>query len=104
MAATAPSVAGLETVPDLRNRRLIGVSVWALALGCCGLVLGIVGMIRMMGDLPGWFEPAFVVTGVVGLALVVAGFVTVQYRKVPWLLLGASTVLFVIGVILLGAI
>lgn len=102
LAATRPSVAGLKTVPDVRLRRLMGISVWGLFLASAGLVLGGIALIRLMGDMPSWFEPVFAGTGVFGLALVIAGFVTVKYRLVPWLLLSASSVTFVVGVVLLG--
>lgn len=104
LAATAPAVAGLTTVTDFRQRRLIGVSAWALALGSAGFVLGVVAMIRMMTAVPMWFEPTFGGVGVIGLVLSIAAFVTVRFRRVPWLLLGGSTVAFVIGVVLLGSI
>ncbi|MGH8879637.1 MAG: hypothetical protein ACRD0P_20190 [Stackebrandtia sp.] len=104
LAATSPSVAGLRTIPDMKQRRLIGVSAWALALGACGFVLGFVAMIRMIGDVPVWFEPVFIASGVIGLALIIAAFVTVQYHRLPWLLLGSSTVLLLVGVVLLGSV
>jgi hypothetical protein len=104
LAATSPSVTRLRPIRDIRLRRLMGVSAWALALGSSGFVLGAIALIRMMGDVPGWFEWAFGATGVFGLALIIAAFVTVRYQLVPWLLLGASTVTFVVGVVLLGSV
>lgn len=104
LAATSPSMSKLKPVTDLRQRRLIGVSAWALALGACGFVLGFVAMIRMIGEVPAWFKPSFIASGVVGLALIIGGFVTVQYHRVPWLLLGASTVLLLAGVVMLGLV
>lgn len=102
MAATRPAVAGLKTVPDLRLRRLMGVSAWALFLGSAGLVLGAIALFRMMGEMPGWFEPVFSATGVFGLILIIAAFVTVRYRLVPWMLLSASSITFAVGIVLLG--
>lgn len=104
LAATSPSLSRLKPVPDLRQRRLIGVSVWALALGICGFVLGFVAMLRMIGEVPMWFQPTFIALGVVGLALIIGGFITVQFQRLPWLLLGTSTVLLLTGVILLGSV
>ncbi|GAA4906224.1 hypothetical protein [Stackebrandtia albiflava] len=95
----APTV---KAFPDLRMRRLMGVSAWALALAVTGFVVGAIALIRLMGDMPGWFEPVFAATGVFGLLLIVAAFVTVQYRRIPWLLLGASSVTLVAGIIMLG--
>lgn len=104
LAATRPAVAGLKTVPDVRLRRLMGISVWGLFLASAGLVLGGIALFRLMGDMPDWFEPVFAGTGVFGLALIIAGFVTVKYRLVPWLLLSASSVTLAVGVVLLGAV
>lgn len=83
-------------------RRLMGVSAWALALASCGLLLGTIALLRMMAEVPAWFQPAFIGTGIFGLVLAIAAFLTVQFQRVPFLLLGASTVTLVIGIILLG--
>ncbi|MGH8792076.1 MAG: hypothetical protein ACRDXX_05440 [Stackebrandtia sp.] len=104
LAATAASVARAKTVPDLRIRRLMGVSAWAVTLAVAGLPLGTIGMFVTMGDTPGWFEPLFIAAGVFGLILVIVSFVTIRYRYVPWILLGASTVMFVGGVVMLGSV
>lgn len=102
LAATAPSVSRARTIPSLRLRRLMGVSLWALVLAGCGLPVGAIGMFKMMGDVGAWFQPAFVSAGVVGLMLTSAAFVTVRYRTIPWWALGASTVIFVAGVVMLA--
>ncbi|WP_415647676.1 hypothetical protein [Stackebrandtia soli] len=102
LAATSGAVAGLRPVQDLRMRRLMGVSAWALALASCGLLLGTIALLRMMAEVPAWFQPAFIGTGIFGLVLAIAAFLTVQFQRVPFLLLGASTVTLVIGIILLG--
>ncbi len=104
MQATRPAVAGLKTIPDMRLRRLMGVSAWALFLASAGLVLGVIALIRMMGDMPTWFEPVFSATGVFGLVLIIAAFITVRYRLVPWMLLGASSVTFAVGILLIGTV
>ena len=104
MQATRPAVAGLKTIPDMRLRRLMGVSAWALFLASAGLVLGVIALIRMMGDMPAWFEPVFSATGVFGLVLIIAAFITVRYRLVPWMLLGASSVTFAVGILLIGTV
>ncbi|MGH8880116.1 MAG: hypothetical protein ACRD0P_22655 [Stackebrandtia sp.] len=103
-ADTAPSAGKLKAIVDLRQRRLIGASIWALALGSCGFVIGAIALIQIMSDAPGWFEPTFGAVGVIGLGLIIAAFITVQRRVVPWVLLGASTALFIVGVVLLGSI
>lgn len=97
------AVSGFSARPPMvRQRRLMGLSVWALGLGLSGLVLGVVALVRIMTEAPGWFEPVFSVVGVVGLGLIVAAFVTVARRVTPWILMGASSALLVVGVVLLS--
>ncbi|HIV56416.1 MAG TPA: hypothetical protein H9902_00530 [Candidatus Stackebrandtia faecavium] len=94
----------IEPVQRLRQRRLIGVCAWALFLALAGFVLGAIAMIRLMGPTPVWFEPTFSAVGVLGLFMAIAAFVTVQFRRLPWQLLGASTLTLVAGIVLLTMI
>jgi hypothetical protein len=53
-------------------------------------IRGLVGIIG--GYAPGWYEPALVVVGMVGIALTVLAFLAIQQRYLPWIMLGAATV------------
>ncbi|GLZ76141.1 hypothetical protein Afil01_09480 [Actinorhabdospora filicis] len=98
---TAQGAPGTQPVPDVRLRRLMGVCAWALCLAVCGLILGLIDLILILGGkTPGWFEPAIVVTGLVGLGLAIAAFPMTRARQTPWLLLASSTVVFVTGIVL----
>ena len=88
-------------VPDVRLRRRMGVCAWALCLAVCGLIVGLIDLILILGGkTPGWFEPAIIVTGLLGLALAIAAFPMTRAKQTPWILLASSTVVFIIGVVL----
>ena len=98
---TAQAAPEQRPEPDVRLRRLMGVCAWALCLAVCGLIVGLIDLILLLGGkTPGWFEPVIIVTGLVGLGLAIAAFPMTRTKQTPWLLLAASTVVFVIGIIL----
>jgi hypothetical protein len=75
-----------------RLRQLMGVCGWAAVLGALGLVIGIRGFIAdLAGAAPGWFEPTMIVVGVAGIGLTVGAFAAVHRRRLPYILLGAAT-------------
>lgn len=75
-----------------RMRQLMGVCGWAAVLGGLGLVIGIRGFIGdLMGKAPGWYEPAMIIVGILGIGLTVSAFVTVNRGRLPYALLGAAT-------------
>jgi hypothetical protein len=75
-----------------RMRQLMGVCGWAALLGGLGLVIGIRGFIGdLMGKAPGWYEPAMIVVGILGIGLTVSAFVTVNRDRLPYALLGAAS-------------
>jgi hypothetical protein len=78
--------------PPMRMRHLIALCGWAAALTLLGLGVGFWAMIRLMAyGTPGWYEPVIVVTGLTGMVLAIAAFVTADKRYAPWALMGAST-------------
>lgn len=81
----------------------MGVCGWAAVLGGVGLVLGLRGFIGVLaGAAPGWYEPATILTGLVGISLTVGSFLTVQRMRAPWFLLGAASVTLIIAMVLTG--
>ncbi|MCC3762921.1 hypothetical protein K3N28_07530 [Glycomyces sp. TRM65418] len=91
-AAANSSASTAPEPPGVRLRRLAGVATWALALVLAGVVSAIVGLFRIFGDSPGWFTPAFISCGVVGMMLAMMAFATVRFRGVPWMFMAASSV------------
>jgi hypothetical protein len=84
--------------PNLR--RLAGLSGWAALLGVIGLGVGVRGLIAILvGEVPGWYQPTLIMMGLIGLGMIAGAFLTVQRGILPWLLLGASSVVLLASII-----
>jgi hypothetical protein len=71
---------------------VIGMCAWAAVLGLVGLVVAARALWAIMSGLaPGWFEPAAIGAGLVGIGLTVAGFTAIHRRYLPWALLTAAS-------------
>lgn len=89
------------TRPEPRLRQLMGVCGWAAVLGGVGLVVGIRGFFGVLaGDAATWYEPALITVGALGLAFTVGGFLTVDRRRTPWIMLGAASVVLIVAMVL----
>ncbi|MGH3712896.1 MAG: hypothetical protein ACRDT4_05470 [Micromonosporaceae bacterium] len=85
----------------LRMRHLVGLCAWAAGLTLIGLLVGLWAMLRLMSyDTPGWFEPIIVLTGLSGIGLAIASFVTIDRKTTPWALMGGSTAVLILAIIL----
>jgi hypothetical protein len=74
--------------PEPATRRLLGMSLYATLLGLVGLAVGVRGVVAIIAErTPGWYEPTLAVTGLACVALVVAAFLSIHRRILPWLLL-----------------
>jgi len=84
--------------PEPRLRQLMGVCGWAAVLGGVGLVIGIRGFIGVLADEPPtWYEPSMMAVGVIGIALTVGAFLTVQFRTTPWIMLSSSSIALIVA-------
>ncbi len=72
-------------------RRLIGLSLWAAALGILGVILAIRDAIGILVGAPHYFLPLIAILGIVGVALTMGGFLTARARVLPWTLMGLAT-------------
>jgi len=88
--------------PDVRLRRLAGVSTWAAVLGFGGLVLSMRLVFGMFTVIAGWYPPAIFLLGLLGIACTVGAFGSVHQRRLPWVMLGLATSAEVIGFALTG--
>jgi hypothetical protein len=80
-----------DPTPD--NGQLVGICAWATALGLAGLLVAIRGLLGIIGGYAtGWYEPALISVGMVGIVLTVLAFMAIQRRYLPWIMLGAATV------------
>jgi hypothetical protein len=79
--------------PEPATRRLLGMSLYASMLGLLGLAVAIRGVAGIVGGhTPAWYEPTLVAAGLIGVALVVAAFLSIHRRLLPWLLLLAAAI------------
>ena len=105
--STVTGVFRRPVLPSQRGpklRRLAGLAGWAAALGLGGLVMGIRGLILIIATRPPhWYEPTMIIMGLVGIGLTAGAFLTVQYRYVPWALLGLSSADLLASVIVTGS-
>jgi hypothetical protein len=86
-------------------RKLAGLAGWAAALGVVGLVVGVRGLILILvARIPHWYEPTLITMGLIGIALTAVAFLTVQYRYVPWALLGLSSADLLASIIVTGTV
>jgi len=72
-------------------KRLVGLSVWAAALGVLGTMLAIRAGIGVLAGAPRWYFPTASLIGVAGVGLTMGAFVTAREKTLPWILLGLST-------------
>jgi hypothetical protein len=79
--------------PAVRLRRLGGVSAWAAVLGFAGLIMAFRIMIGLFTQIATWYLVATFALGLVGIACTVGAFASVHQRRLPWLLLGAATLI-----------
>jgi hypothetical protein len=79
--------------PAPQPGRMLGVCAWATALGFVGVGVALRALVALLaGRTPAWFEPTITTVGMVGIALTTAAFASVHRNRLPWALLGASTV------------
>jgi hypothetical protein len=79
--------------PAVRLRCLGGVAAWAAVLGFGGLIMVLRIMIGLFTQIANWYLVATFALGLVGIACTVGAFASVHQRRLPWLLLGAATLL-----------
>ena len=74
-------------------RRLLAMSLYTALVGLVALAVTLRGLLVIIGgDAPGWYQPAFVVAGLVGVGFVVGAFLSIHRRRLPWLMLAAAAV------------
>ena len=79
--------------PAPGTRRLLAMSLYASALGLAGVGVGVRGFVSVLGGTaPGWYMPVLALLGLLSVALVVGGFLSIHRRLLPYLLLLAAAV------------
>jgi hypothetical protein len=77
--------------PAPATARLLGMSVYAAALGLTGLGVGARGLFTAIGGAPFWFMPALALLGLTSVAAAVGAFLSIHRPVLPWLLLLAAS-------------
>ncbi len=72
-------------------RQLVGLALWAAALGILGSILAIRDAVGLFLGAPGWFMPTAALIGIVGIGLTMGAFLTARNRILPWTMLGVAT-------------
>ncbi len=90
-----------ESRPTPESAHMLGVCAWGTALALAGVGVGIRGLAAIIGGIaPGWYQPALIVVGLIGVLLTVGAFVTIQRRYTPWLMLAFATVPLAVSIAL----
>ena len=80
-----------DPAPD--TRRVLAMSLYASVLGLAGVGVGVRGFVSVLGGTaPGWYVPVLALLGLISVALVVGGFLSIHRRVLPYLLLLAAAV------------
>jgi hypothetical protein len=77
--------------PAPGTRRVLGMSLYASALGLVGVGVGLRAFVSVLGRVPGWYVPVLVILGLTSVALMVSAFLSIHRRVLPYLfLVGAA--------------
>jgi hypothetical protein len=73
--------------------RTLGICGWGTGLGAVGLGSALRGLPAILADTaPAWYQPTLSTLGLSGIGLATAAFLSIQRRRLPWLMLGLATV------------
>ncbi|SDY78275.1 hypothetical protein SAMN05421684_1526 [Asanoa ishikariensis] len=87
--------------PTPESAHMLGVCAWGTALALAGVGVGIRGLAAIIGGIaPGWYQPALIAVGLIGVLLTVGAFVTIQRRYTPWLMLAFATIPLAVSIAL----
>jgi hypothetical protein len=82
---------------------MVAVCLWAAVIGGIALITGIRVIIGLISShAAGWYMPWAIGVGTACLVLTVTAFMTVNKRWAPFILLGAASILMVVGIELTG--
>jgi hypothetical protein len=90
-----------STDPAPESNKLLGMCLWAAALGLIGLIPGgRLAVAVVLDSGPGWYSPVALALGMLGLAAIGAGFAAIHLPRLPWQLFGFASFLLVVNLIL----
>jgi hypothetical protein len=91
-----------EADPAPANRHIAAVCAWAAALGLGGMAEALRAFVGIVSQYRAWYAPTVITVGLLGLACTIGAFASVHRRRLPFALLGAASVLLLVGWIVTG--
>ncbi|GIF40979.1 hypothetical protein [Actinoplanes xinjiangensis] len=76
--------------PPPGSARMFAVAVYSAGLGLCGVAVGLYAVLAVVSGAPVWYLPALAALTLLSVALVVAAFLAIHQRALPWMLLLAA--------------
>lgn len=87
--------------PAPPNSKLVGMCAWATGLGIVGLLVATRALLALWrSDPPNWYEPSFIAVGLAGIGLTVGAFMSIQRRRLPWIMLTLATIPLIASIVL----
>jgi hypothetical protein len=86
--------------PSPTPARLLGMALYAAALGLTAVGVGLRALVTVVGGAPGWYVPTLTFFGLLSVTLAVGSFLSIHRPALPWLLLLAATVPLSIDVLI----
>lgn len=87
--------------PAPPTTKLVAMCAWASGLGLVGLLVATRALLAMWrGNPPTWYEPSFIAVGLVGIGLTVGAFMSIQRRRLPWVMLALATIPLIASIVL----
>jgi hypothetical protein len=87
--------------PSPPTTKLVAMCAWATGLGLVGLLVATRAVLAMWrGNPPNWYEPSFIAVGLVGIGLTVGAFMSIQRRRLPWIMLALATIPLIASIVL----
>jgi hypothetical protein len=87
--------------PSPPTTKLVAMCAWATGLGLLGLLVAAPSVLAMWrGSTPNWYEPSFIAVGLAGIGLTLGAFMSIQRRRLPWIMLVLATIALVAAIVL----
>ncbi|GAA4924682.1 hypothetical protein [Actinoplanes utahensis] len=70
--------------------RMLAIALYSAALGLCGVAVGLWAVMAVFSGAPGWYLPVLALLTMLSVAPVVAAYLAIHQRTLPWFLLLAA--------------
>lgn len=76
--------------PAPGGARMLAMAVYGTGLGLCGVAVGLYAVVAVFGGAPTWYLPVLALLTLLSVGPVVAAFLAIHQRALPWMLLLAA--------------